>query len=251
MLSDCIEREKKGTDYVCPPEDKSTLLEMLGKINVECGTHIEYLAELDAFYVIGAGNIVVDYIDRFSSESVKAYLIPQILLDRIKDCDRLILRLYRNFRDSSEYISAPGIPAPSHIYTRYDAAFHKLKSKRIKMELLNIVSFPRDAFYLPLTVKMLASWKIPELKRILLNYLNPCVVTMLDVGLCEDGQAYSPPFSYIRRELTFTAINCLGYYPSQETADALFTYASDPDKDIRLSANRIYKQISNLTGSTD
>lgn len=244
VLNDCIEREKAGTDYVCPTEDKSTLLEMLDEINAECATNMKYLAELDAFHVIGAGKIIVKYIDRFSSESVRAYLIPQLLLDKIRDCDRLILRMYLHFRESSEYISAPGNPSPSHICTRYDNAFHKLKSKRIVEDLLNILSSPRDAFYLPLTVKMLASWKVPELEQILLKYLDSDAVSMRDIGLCEDGQTYFPSFAYICRELKFTAMNGLRYYPSEKAVDAICMYVSDIDKDIRLLANKIYKKIS-------
>lgn len=243
MLLDCIEREKTGTDYICPPEDKSTLLEMLDEINAKCATNMTYLAELDAFYVIGAGKIILKYIDQFSSESVRAYLIPQLLLDKVRDCDKLILRMYLHFRESGEYISAPGKPSPSHICTRYDNAFYKLKSKRVVVDLINILQSPRDAFYLPLTVKMLASWKVPELERILQDYLRPGTVSMLDVGLYEDGQMYFPSFSFICRELKFTAMNGLSHYHSQETMNTLCLYVSDPDEDIRLTASKTYKKI--------
>ena len=216
---------------------------MLDQINVKCGAHIKYLAELDVFHVKGAGEVVAEYIDKFFSESVKVYLIPQLLLDRINDCDRLVLQLYEHFRMSDEYISAPGRPAPSHICARYDNAFCKLKSKRIAADVVNIVSSPRDAFYLPLTVKMLASWRLPLLKQILLKYLNSDAITIQDVGLYDD-QTYYPPFSYITRELKFIAMNGLAYYPSQETTDALSMCMSDPDSALSLQANRILKKMS-------
>ncbi len=244
VLNDAIEREKAGTDYMYPAEDRPILREMLGEINAQCGTNIQYLAELDAYHVIGAGNIIVNYIEQFSSESVRAYLIPQLLLDKIKDCDKLVLHMYLHFRDSKEYIAAPGKPAPAHIYVRYDNAFRKLKSKRIVPDILRILVSPRDAFYLPLTAKMLASWKVPELKQILLNYLAPNAVSMHDVGLCEDGQIYFPSFSDICNELKFTAMNGLVYYPSEETLDAIQMYVSDPNKDLCVFANKIYKKIS-------
>lgn len=244
LLNDCIEKEIAGTDYVCPNADKPVFWAMIGEINAKCNTSVKYLAELDAFHVIGAGAIVAKYIKDFSCESVKAYLIPQLVLDRVTDCDKIIFHMYLQFRKSNEYISAPGKPAPSHICTRYDSAFHTLKSKRIASDIVKVLSSPRDAFYLPLTTKLLASWKVPALKPILLSFLNPGAVTIHNVGLREDEQSCFPPFSYIRRELVFTAIYGLGYYPSIETEAALFGYLSNPDRDIRTAANKIYKKIS-------
>ena len=244
VLQDSIEREKAGADYVCPAEDKQILSGLLDTINAECGTNIRYLAELDAFHVFGAGKIIEQNIDRFRSESVKAYLIPQLLLDKVKNSDTIILCMYQHFRKTNEYISEPGKPAPAHIYTRYDAAFTKLKSKRIAENLLAIVSCPRDAFYLPHTVKMLASWRIPELQKTLLRFLKPNAISFDDIGLEANEYTYFPPYPYICRELKFTAIYGLMYYPSKETVDALSNYLCDSDADIRSAANRAYKKVS-------
>lgn len=245
VLNDLISREKAGIDYLCPIEDKNTLLNMFDEINFKCNTNIKYLAELDAFQISGAGEIVACYIDKFTSESIKAYLIPQLLFDKIRDCDMLILKMYNNFRQSNEFISKPGDSSPAHITSRYDSAFYKMKSKRILSELIDIISCPRDAFYLPLTIKMLASWKVPELKNILLYYLKHDAISMKDVGLYSDEQTYFPSFSFIKREIIFTAINDLKYYPSQEVSDAIYLYCFDPDCEIRETANRIYKKIGN------
>lgn len=216
---------------------------MIDAINAKAGTNVQYLAELDTFHIFGAGEIIAEYIDFFSSESVKAYLIPQLVLDKVKDCDKLILRLYMQFRKSQSFISQPGEPAPSHIYVRYDSAFHSLRSKRIASNLLDIVFSPRDAFYLPLTVKMLASWRVPELKKALLIYSSPDSISAHDVGLQENGQSYFPPFSFMRKELRFTAINGLKYYPSEETLDALNVCVSDLDADIRTAARKVIKKL--------
>lgn len=225
-------------------EDRAILLKMMDAINSAKGTSIRYLAELDAFHILGAGDIIANYIDRFSSESVKAYLIPQLVLDKVRDCDKIILRLYLQFQKSNEYLPLIGKPAPSHIYVRYDNAFRSLKSKRIAYNLLDIVSSPRDAFYLPLTVKMLASWKMPELKKVLLTYSAPNGVSMQDVGISENDQSNFPPFPYICRELKFTAINGLRYFPSDETLNALRVCMRDSDADIQSAARKIMKIIS-------
>lgn len=243
VLNDCIAREIAGTDYICIGNDKVILLEMMNAINAKTGTNIQYLAELDAFHIFGAGEIIAEYIDLFSSNSVKAYLIPQLVLEKVRDCDNIILRLYMQFRESQDFISQPGKPAPSHIYVRYDSAFHSLKSKRIVSNLLDIVSSPRDAFYLPLTVKMLASWKIPELKELLILYSQPEGISMHDVGLQGDGQSFFPPFSFICRELRFTAIHGLRYYPAEDSLHALQTCMEDPDADIRIAARKTAAKI--------
>lgn len=243
LLVEFIEREKAGQDFVCPVEDRPTLLQMLNEINAKCNANINYLAELDALHVIGAGEIICNYIDKFTSESVKAYLIPQLTFDKIKNCDIIILQMYLHFRESKEYISEPEKPSPSHICSRYDNAFYKLKSKRIVTSLLGILHSPRDLFYLPLTAKMLASWRVAEFEPVLINYLIPNAITMQDVGLYEDGRIYYPPFDFIHREIKFSAINGLGYYHSEETVNMLYTYTSDTDKDIQLAASKAYRKV--------
>ena len=244
VLKDSIEREIAETDYIYKGEDKALLLSLMDRINSERGTNIQHLAELDSFHIRGAGEIIAQYINRFSSEAVKAYLIPQLVLDKVKDCDKIILQSYLQFQESNEYISLPGKPAPAHIYVRYDNAFRKMKSKRIVDDLLRIITYPRNAFYLPLTVNMLASWKTLALKNVLLMYATPNNISMQDVGISKDGQSYFPPFSYICRELRFTAINGLRYYPSDETLNTIRACMCDLDPDIRCAARKVMNKIS-------
>lgn len=244
VLNDLINREKAGIDYVCSGQDRVTLNELMSIINSQLGTNIEYLAELDAFHVRGAGRIIADHIEKFESESVRAYLIPQLFMDKVKDSDRLVLSLYQRFRKSGEYIAKAGMPAPAHIYTRYDNAFRKMKSKRIVADLLDVVSFPRDAFYLPQTVKMLASWKVPALKKSLLRFAVRGNVSVNDIDLFDDGFVYYPSYSYICRELRFTAIDGLQQYPSDEVLDILEDCALDADVDIQKAARKVLKKIA-------
>lgn len=172
LLNDKIACEQNGTDFFCPSEDRRLLHKMFDEINHQTGSDIHYLAQIDSFIIPGAGRIVEKYILDFTSESVKCYLIPQMIADKITDCDKLLLQLYLHFRQSKEYISEPGQPAPAHIYVRYDNAFKTLRSRRIENELITVVCNPRDAFYLPLTVNMLASWKNPEMFKVLTFYLT-------------------------------------------------------------------------------
>lgn len=244
ILIDSIECEKRGTDYICPKADKELLHGLLGEINSYAGTDFHYLAELDAFNISGSGNIIAKYITNFSSESVKGILIPQMVSDRIKDCDKLIIQLYLHFKSSNEYIARPGEPAPAHIYVRYDNAIKILKPKKFAKELLALAHNPRDAFYLPFTMRMLASWKMSEMKNLLISYSTDDCFTAQDVGIYDDEQQYFPPLESMKRELKFTAIDGLKYYPSAEVRDIITSFAKSADKDIKLAAKRTLKVLT-------
>lgn len=243
VLLDSIERERNGTDFVCPTADKVVLRELLDEINKYAGTDLQYLAELDAFNIRGSGSIAVRYISRFSSATVRGYLIPKLVFDKVPDCDKIVLQSYLHFQASDEYISKPGVPAPAHIYVRYDNAIASLKPKRLKDELVQLASNPRDAFYLPFTLRMLASWKVPELKDILISYSSVDNISAQDVGLSECEDNCLPPLSFIKRELRFTAIDCLKHYSSVEIRELIKRYTTDSDLDIKAAAKRILKHL--------
>lgn len=238
VLLASIEREKKGLDYTCPKVDKELLHKLLDDVNRYAGTNYHYLAELDAFNIKGSGNIIAKYIAEFSSEDVKGYLIPQMVSDKIKDCDKLVFQLYMQFRASDEYIAKPGEPAPAHIYVRYDNAFKTLKPKRLAKDLTELVRSPRDAFHLPFTMRMLASWKIPEIKNLLLYYSDDDSFSAKDVSIYDSKQPYFPPLEFIKRELKFTAIDGLKYYPSAESTEIVTAFATSTDKAIKAAAKR-------------
>lgn len=243
VLNSGREREKNGTDYIYPKEDKKRLRRLLHEINRCAGTDYHYLAELDAFNIPGAGRIVAEYITGFSSESVKGYLIPQMVSDKIKDCDKLVLQLYMRFRSSDEYIARPGEPAPAHIYVRYDNAFRRLKPKRLAKDLLALAHSPRDAFYLPFTMRMLASWRMPEMKDLLFSYSSNDAFSAQDVGIYDSGKPYFPSFEYMKRELIFTAVAGLKYYPAPDTKARIEAFMNSGDQDLRAAAERTWKAM--------
>ena len=244
VLLDKIDNEKNGVDYICQGNDILVLEEMFGEINYCCGTNIRYLAEIDFMDIVGSGTIMAKYIDRFHSESVRCYLLPQIVSDKVADSASIIIKSYFHFKESDEYISSPNEPAPAHIYVRYDNAFRKLKSKAIKSELVKLAYYPRDVFYLPFTMVMLASWKVPELEQVFLSYLDDSYVTNELLGLPRQDQCYYPSASHIKRELNFTAIACLKYYPSIKVLAKLNEYSSSEDNDIRLAVNKTMRTLN-------
>ena len=249
LLQDEIEKEKVERSVCYSQADILLLDEMFDKINVTHSTNYHYLAELDSLVIPSSVPIILQYIKKFQSETIRAYLIPQIISDRPAEKDFIVLDLYKHFKQSSCYISPPSVPAPAHIYVRYDNAFIKIKSKRIKTDLTQLVSSPRDAFYLPLTTKMLASWKLPEMKKILVSYLDSDRFTFADLGLSEENAHLCfPPLSSIKRELKFLALMGLKYFASSEIFNLVQKVLnSSEDKDIRLAAQKCLKVIEAKT----
>lgn len=247
VLLDSIERERAGLDYCCPDADRAILCDMFKEINEKTATNIHYLAEVDSFDIKGAGDVMARYITDLSSESVRSFLIPQIVSDNVNDCDKLLLQLYRHFKASDEYISKPGHPSPAHIYVRYDNAFNKLKPKKLIQDLIELAHNHRDMFYLPFTIRMLASWKIPELYELLFLLLSdPDSISAQSVELQEDITL----LPFIKRQLQFTAIDGLKYYPSSETTRIIQQYMASSDSDIRMAAKRTLKVLKKATNDS-
>lgn len=243
LLYDSINDEKKGIDYICQGNDRKVLVDMLAEINMYLGTNLHYLAEIDLLDLKGSGVIMANYLDKFQSDSVRCYLAPQIAADKVSNGAEILLRSYLHFRDSKEYISLPDTPSPAHIYTRYDNAISKLKPRKLKKDLLTIVANPRDAFYLPLTTRMLALWKVPELERVLMFFLNENNITNELVGLPRGAVDYYPPLSFIRKQLKLMGIDNLKYYPSENVVNLLNMCAKTEDKDITSAINKSLKYI--------
>lgn len=239
VLRDAIKKEISGEDYCYSASDKVLLGKMFAEINRSLGTDIRYLVEMDAFIFHGSGEIVARYITQFETEGVRAYLLEQIIADKVPDCDLLTYELYKHFKSSESYISQPQAPAPAHIYVRYDNTFRRLRPRRLKAELLELARSPRDAEYLPFTMRMLASWRVPQMHDILLSYAESDRLTPADVGLDpSDDLRRAPTLDTIKRNLKFTAIAGLKYYATPEAKAVLDRFAASDDKDFREAAEK-------------
>lgn len=242
ILQASIEKEKNGIGYIYSEQDKNILKLMLNELNSTLNSDFQYLAELDLQSLVGAGKIFVKWIEKFSSHTIKSILLQQIIIDKVKDSDFLALRLYNDFKNSNEYIAQKGMTAPAHIYVRYDNAFSKLKSQRIQNELLNLIKNPRDAFYLPFTFKMLLSKKLPELEHILFSYLDEKNLNCDILGI-DNSDEYYPSIKFIQRELKFSCIYGLRFYPSQNTLKVLGDFLDTNDTDIKEATRKTIKYI--------
>lgn len=239
LLKEGIKKELQLIDYIFSEEDKQIAKEMLREIN-ELEYDFQYLAELEYYEVKGIGEIVKKYINQFSSEATRAYLIHQLVFNKVENCSEYILDLYMHFKSSKEYISGENQPAPAHIYVRYDNALKRLKSKKIKNQLIELAYNPRDVYYLPLTVSMLASWKILEIKELLLSYLDGANITSETIGIPKEGKYY-PSLETIKREVKFTALDGLKYYPEKNVYEVVEQYILDSDSDVSELAKKVLR----------
>lgn len=242
-LKNNIAKEMSYEDFIFSFEDEKVLHEMLKKINAK-GYSFNFLAELEHFRIPNLGYIIGEHIFNFQSETTRAYLVTQMVIDKVNECDEVVLKLYNEFKNSKEYISPSGKPAPAHIYVRYDNAIKTLKPKRLCGALVDLVANPRDAFYLPATLQMLSSWKHAEIEKILLHYLNKENINPSDVGLpLSSTDMFYPSLEYIRSELRNAAITGLRYFPSEQNLATLEPFLHDTKKDVQLIAKKTIDKI--------
>ena len=248
LLNYLIDQEKIGAEYVTTGADKDRLIALMKEVRSKTGKDIQYLAQLDNLQIYGIGEIVGQYIGAFESEFVKSCLLDFLVEDRIEDCGQRIYQMYLHFKTTDTYLSSSGKSAPLGITVRYDNAFKRLKPKKLKNELCALVNYPRDVFYLPLTMRMLASWKMPELEMLLKYYLDTTNITPQSVGL----PASTPTLDFLKKEIRFTAIHGLRYYPSNENCEIISQFLQFENPDVVIAAKKtldyMKKQINYRSG---
>lgn len=213
-------------DFPSSFEDRNVLNSLLEEINVTHETSFCTIAELASLKISGVGKIIAKYISQFSSEFIKMELLHHMVTDKIENCGKILLQLY-----SDNKLKVVGMPQYHPcMETAYDNAFWRLRSKRIKNELAVLVSNPIDAFALPFTIRMVASWRATGLRKILIEYLE-----IQDSAMGEDLQKYDN-FDFMCRELCFSALDCLKYYPSYEVVEMIKRYSENNDVDVRRCA---------------
>lgn len=207
---------------------------MLDELNKATGLNIKYLAQIDSYTIPGSGEVFDKYIDRIKSESVRAFLLPNMCIDGISDKDNRMLDLYLHFKNSDEYTSLPGIPNPAHIYVRYDNMLCKSKSKKFAQKMIELIKSPRDVFYLPFTTRKIASWKFPEVKDILISYLKEDSITEENFKLTESAEF----FGWAKKQITIGAILDLKYYSETDVLSVIEPFVNSEDKGISLAAKK-------------
>lgn len=237
LWQEALKREIERKDRIFSPEDDIVFQEMLEEINAS-GYDIHYLATFDFYNIPNIGEIVKKYIFRFQSENIRSALIEQLVFSRVPDCGEILLELYLHYRQST-----CKTPTNAGIIVRYDNAFNRCKPKRIKNELLELLSVPINAYYLPFTLKMLSSWKIPECQEILLRYLHPENISASDLEIAEDTEDLLARLQYRQKQLRCSAILNLRYYPTDEIISILENITHETDRDFCRAAEKSLQYI--------
>lgn len=246
LLQELIKREMHQTDFIYNDDDRAILSRMFDDLNSKTGANYHYLAEIAFQLAPNIGTIILPYFDLFHSESVRAYLVPQLVFDKIPSCDSVIYNGYLRFKQSSFYIPEKGKAAPTHICTRYDQAFKTLKPKKLKDELGQLANHPRDIVYLPFTMKMLASWKYPDLEKQIVRYFSAMTLPSEEFGIPKETEYFFPTISFMRKQLLLYAISCSVYYPSSEIKEHLQSLLTYHDSDIQMAAKKSFKKVSSI-----
>ena len=243
LLQYLIDQEIKDGGCFASASDKAAFDAFLDDLNGQLGTDFHYLAEIDRCRIPGSGAIVAKHIHNIMSETARSYMMWQMAGDRIPGCGELLYEMYLHFKASGEYIAEKGAPSPAHIYVRYDNAFRTLRPRRLKAKLLQLAYCPRDAYYLPFSMRMLASWRLPECRDLLIGWLRREPATHEAVGLPQDDSGYAPTLQTIRRDLKFTALAGLKYYPSEEVLQLIREHTADADRDVTEAAAKAIRAI--------
>ncbi len=240
-----IMREKNRTAFITCDEDDAVLKEMLQKINA-FGYSFQYLAELVNYKIDDkAARVIERFINRFLREGPRGYLVGKLDINT-RENTALIIELYHHFQNSAEYISGAGMPAPSHIYTRYDNAFRKVKQQSYLLGIAELLRTPRDICYLPLTVDYLSRRNVITPENLFKWYNNADTITSADIGLPDDNATYYPPVSYFRRQIKFEVIRSLQYYPSSTSLALLNECTNCGDFDLAASAKKSLKAMQKI-----
>lgn len=116
--------------------------------------------------------------------------------------------------------------APLYQIASCDNAFYQIKDKKSIHLFLGYLNNEEDVIHLPLTMLLLAKWKIPEAKVMFLQYLDNS-----------------------NREIVFTAIEALSYYEDSngEIKTLIEQKLASSDKDIIVVAKKALRRINQGT----
>jgi hypothetical protein len=92
-------------------------------------------------------------------------------------------------------------------------------------------------------MKLLASWKMPEMRDVLLKYADISSLSAKDFGLCDDTDARREYVDFGKRQLMFSAIYGLRYFPSPEVEEIIKSFTESADKDIVAAAKKTMKVL--------
>lgn len=153
------------------PADDVLIHDMVREINAAVKGRFRGYSDIVDQYIQDAGEIVLKYIFQLEEHMTRASLLHHLVGNKtyaikpVEHVPEVVWQLYEAFRDSEEYVVWG-------IQQYYDDAFVRLRSKALAERLIASIKNPLEFSALPRTVKMLATWKNPELEPVLLDVLE-------------------------------------------------------------------------------
>lgn len=210
-------------------DDQLIMNELIRDINNSCQVKIRGFSDLCDSYIKGAGLIVAKHINRFHSHLIRSSLIFHLVgnkkyeCERVNGCEQIIWTLLGEYRDSVVFVD-------NSIMMEYDSAFAQLKSKRLLNPLLTLAQNPYLFSFFPQTMKMLARWKNPSMKKVVMDYFTKPELIKAQIAMslnriCDDSDPIlQREYSRWDSHGQYTVIICLRYYPSTQVLGKLIQF---------------------------
>jgi hypothetical protein len=214
VYNSTIEHEIEWRNDKVNEHDVSMMDELLKEIN-ELGYEYKYEADLicrdlnDKRII----NILKKFIGKFKDEGISAELVGVIGIKGFNDVTEIVIN---NYIDSS-------IQTKFRQGVFYDNALYNISDKRYISEYINFLKNEQNATNLPLTMLMIAKWRVEDAKHLFVKYL-----------------------SKTDSVLGFTAIEALSYYNDPTLINCLEPLLKSSNKDIVRAVKKSIKKLNKL-----
>ena len=81
------------------------------------------------------------------------------------------------------------------------------------------------------------------MEELLHSFLIDNTFTACQLGFDSESNNQYPTFGYIKRQLKFTALTDLRYFPTPENMSIIQSYTNDTDPDVRQCATKTFKSL--------
>ena len=164
-------------------------------------------------------------------------------LDKVEDCDSLIIDLYFSFIRKRDCFLITQMNVLSYISCCYDNAFKKMKTKKIRYKIAELLDNPLDAYYLPLTMEMITKDSPNKTKNVWIHYIRD-VITPVEMGFRTDIEDRdSSKFELMVEQLKYNSIVALKYCDGEDVMEVLDGLAKGDHKGFSDTAQKSYNYI--------
>lgn len=213
LYKEAVKEEKKDRKNEAEKHDYEIIDTIIAELN-QRGYRLKYAADLRLrkFHDKEIIPIISKYYMKFDNLGYAEDLIGMIAKKGFYESTPLVIQLYDVIKNQE------GL----HQIASCDNALSNINDKRHLNTYIDYLKNEEDFIRLPLTMIMLAKWKVPEAKEYFCKYLN---------------SAY--------RESIFIAIECLSYYddPNGILKNAISLKLTENDNDIVVAAKKALKRM--------